>query len=145
MLKEQSYLNQTLCYKYGKITSVHFTTNNPYLLLPTPSLAYPIHSPIFLTARNSIYPFHFWSRNGCLGTQSQKALGLAMIQGSHINHPALVGLLHTLFSACFDSAIVPSECCSALIHPIMKPNSPDPRNPANYSGICNNFEGHRFW
>ena len=31
------------------------------------------------------------------------------------------------------AAIVPSECCSALIHPILKPNTPDPRN---YRGIA---------
>jgi len=36
----------------------------------------------------------------------------------------------------YDSAIVPSEWCSALIHPILKPNTPDPRNPANYRGIA---------
>ena len=31
------------------------------------------------------------------------------------------------------AAIVPSEWCSALIHPILKPNTPDPRN---YRGIA---------
>ena len=70
------------------------------------------------------------------GLNPKKASGLDKIQGLHLNHPALVRLLHTLFSACFDSAIVPSEWCSALIHPILKPNTPDPRNPANYRGIA---------
>ena len=38
---------------------------------------------------------------------------------------------------CYLSAvIVPSEWCSALVHPILKPNIPDPRNPANYRGIA---------
>ena len=70
------------------------------------------------------------------GLNPNKAPGLDRIQGSHLNHPALSPLLHTLFSVCFDSAIIPSEWCSALIHPILKPNTPDPRNPANYRGIA---------
>ena len=31
------------------------------------------------------------------------------------------------------AAIVPLEWCSALVHPILKPNTPDPRN---YRGIA---------
>jgi len=38
------------------------------------------------------------------------------------------------------AAIVPSEWCSALIHPILKPNTPDPKNPANYRGIVLQFK-----
>ena len=34
------------------------------------------------------------------------------------------------------AAIVTSKWCSALIHPTLKPNTPDPRNPANYRGIA---------
>ena len=34
------------------------------------------------------------------------------------------------------AAIVPSKWCSALVHPILKTNTPDPRNPANYRGIA---------
>ena len=70
------------------------------------------------------------------GLNPKKASGLDKIQGLHLNHPALVRLLHTLFSACFDSAIVPSEWCSALIHSILRLNTPGPRNPANYRGIA---------
>ena len=65
-----------------------------------------------------------------------KAPGLGKIQGSYLNHPALTPLLHRLFSVCFDSALVPSDWCSALIHPILKPNTTDPRNPINYRGIA---------
>ena len=43
------------------------------------------------------------------------------IQGTYLNHPALTPLLYRLFSLCFDS--VSSDWCSALIHPILKPNT----------------------
>ena len=65
-----------------------------------------------------------------------KAPGLDKIQGSYLNHPALTPLLYKLFSVCFDSALVPSDWCSALIYPILKPNTADPRNPVNYRGIA---------
>ena len=65
-----------------------------------------------------------------------KAPGLDKIQGSYINHPALTPLLYRLFSVCFNSALIPSDWCSALIHPILKPNTTDPRNPVNYRGIA---------
>jgi len=55
-------------------------------------------------------------------------------------YAALVTLSHTYRSntqPCnLSAAIVPSEWCSALVHPILKPNIPDPRNPANYRGIA---------
>ena len=57
-----------------------------------------------------------------------KAPGLDKIQGSYLNHPALIPMLYRLFSVCFDSALVPSDWCSALIHPILKPNTTDLRN-----------------
>ena len=43
----------------------------------------------------------------------------------------MIPLLYRLFSVCFDSALVP-----ALIHPILKPNTTDPRTPVNYRGIA---------
>ena len=55
-------------------------------------------------------------------------------------YAALVTLSHTYRSnmqPCnLSAAIVPSEWCSALVHPTLKPNIPDPRNPANYRGIA---------
>ena len=70
------------------------------------------------------------------GINPNKAPGLDKIQGSHLKHPNLIPLLFSLFTLCFDSAVVPTAWCSALIHPILKPNTPDPRNPANYRGIA---------
>ena len=70
------------------------------------------------------------------GLNPKKAPGLDEIRGSHLSHPTLIPLLHSLFKVCFDSAVVPEAWCSALIHPILKPNMPDPRNPANYRGIA---------
>ena len=55
-------------------------------------------------------------------------------------YAALVTLSHTDRSSMqpcnLSAAIVPSEWCSALVHPILKPNIPDPRTPANYRGIA---------
>ena len=55
-------------------------------------------------------------------------------------YAALVKLSHTYRSnmqPCnLSAAKVHSEWCSALLHPILKPNIPDPRNPANYRSIA---------
>ena len=55
-------------------------------------------------------------------------------------YAALVTLSHTdrsnIRPCNLSAAIVPSEWCSALVHPILKPNTPYPRNPANYRGIA---------
>jgi len=55
-------------------------------------------------------------------------------------YAALVTLSHTgrsnMQPCNLSAAIVPSEWCSALVHPILKPNTPDPRTPANYRGIA---------
>ena len=67
------------------------------------------------------------------GLNPKKAPGLDEIRGSHLSHPTLIP---SLFKVCFDSAVVPEAWCSALIHPILKPNMPDLRNPANYRGIA---------
>ena len=55
-------------------------------------------------------------------------------------YAALVTLSHSyrsIMQPCnLSTAIVPSEWCSALVHPILKPNIPGPRTPANYRGIA---------
>ncbi|XP_051813220.1 uncharacterized protein LOC110949666 isoform X1 [Acanthochromis polyacanthus] len=64
-----------------------------------------------------------------------KAVGIEQLPNEALKAPSLVNVLHCLFQACFDHAVIPSVWYQSVIKPIPKSTKLDPREPLNYRGI----------
>ena len=64
-----------------------------------------------------------------------KSAGLDEIPTDVLKNDAAIGILHRLFSVCFNTGIIPNDWSYSIITPIPKSSTGDARNPLHYRGI----------
>ena len=71
----------------------------------------------------------------CLNSKNSKSPGTDKLPYEVYKNDRSVRLLHALFNRCFSTGLVPSTWKRAIIKPIPKNSTSDPRVPLNYRGI----------
>ncbi len=64
-----------------------------------------------------------------------KSAGIDMIPNEVLKNDCVIRCLHVLFQLCFDSGLMPSAWTQAIVCPIPKSRSNDPRLPLSYRGL----------
>ena len=94
-----------------------------------------LRGEMFLASRQLNSPITLQETiNALRNLKNGKAVGVDNIANELLKLPALQSMLHKLFSACFDSNIIPSQWTKAIIHPILKKGK-DSLIPLNHRGI----------
>ena len=65
----------------------------------------------------------------------KKAMGFDKIPNEILKMPGIIDIIHVFLQKCFDHNLIPSLWYKAVIKPIPKGGSYDPRVPLNYRGI----------
>ena len=79
-------------------------------------------------SRDEIEKVVFRAKNG-------KSVGPDKIPYEILKFPSVIDALYSLFNFCLDSGLIPSIWRKAIITPIPKDSTKDPRIPLNYRGI----------
>ncbi len=67
--------------------------------------------------------------------KSRKAAGIDNIPNEVLKNQPVIKCLHALFQMCFDHGLIPTAWTQAIICPIPKSKSNDPRLPLSYRGL----------
>ncbi len=74
-------------------------------------------------------------RNVVNKSKNGKASGVDGIPNEVLKNENMIRCMHSLFQMCFDYGMIPSEWTKAIICPIPKSSTNDPRIPLNYRGL----------
>ena len=74
-------------------------------------------------------------RNVVCRAKYRKAFGIDEIPNEVLKNDNMIRLLTCLYQMCFECGVIPSDWKRAVIKPIPKSSTDDPRIPMNYRGI----------